>query len=278
MNQANTPIVPLPTGSWLTWERKRRLLHLSDVATAVGRYHQTISTIERLDRVIPPGWFDILRSLGMQIYEPTWPKEMATYSGAAWAHEINTRVGLRHSAFWWSRQLGVSEEAVLEVLRSDKAVPQSWLLKLAELGVEVPSEVKETLRCSESLLGATPSNPARPAPAEIAAEARTNGAAVPPRREPAPPNTQTRAAATSAGAVPKQPPIPATPLSETSPSRPRERTSIYFRWSEDDGLHFSVSASLLDQLPGTFKELLLVLSDCGVIPRMPSRNSQAGET
>ena len=41
----------------------------------------------------------------------------------------------------------------------------------------------------------------------------------------------------------------------------RERSSIYFHWTEDGGLHFSISASVLEKIP----DLLIRLHENGLL-------------
>src|SRR5689334_6559050 len=117
---------PFPTGRLLVRERLRLLLMPVDVARAVGCHHQSITRLERLNRVIPPGWLDALRGMGMQIHDPAWPQDMRPLLGLELAAQIKTRQGLRHSAWRWSRMLAVNEEAIREVLRSKDPVPGHW--------------------------------------------------------------------------------------------------------------------------------------------------------
>lgn len=54
----------------------------------------------------------------------------------------------------------------------------------------------------------------------------------------------------------------------TTSSR-KERSSFYFHWTEEGGLHFSVSTFLLNQLPAAFHALLLQLQACGLLGPSP---------
>ena len=225
---------PLPTGRLLRRERLRLLLMPVDVARAVGCHAQAITTLERLNRVILPGWLETLRGLGMQIQDPIWPHDMRPFIGLDWAEQIKTLTGLGHSAFRWSRKLGVAEEAVRNVLRSRDPVPHNWLLKLAELGVEVPAPVGQTLK-------------------SIASPTKVQASRIPLEQE-VPKRSATALPLSSAQSLRAAPAAPA----QSEPRR--ERPSFYFHWTEDGGLHFSISTPLLDQLPAVFKELFVLLS------------------
>ena len=71
----------LPTGRWLAKQRVGLLQTIGQVAKALKRHPSTIRAVERNNRVIPPGWSEGLRKLGMQLPAPAWPAEMPFYFG-----------------------------------------------------------------------------------------------------------------------------------------------------------------------------------------------------
>jgi hypothetical protein len=135
----------LLTGSWLSQERQRLGKARSEVVKAVGVHSATLRSIEDRNRVLPPGWYPALRELGMQFQEPVWPAQMVPYTGADLTRDLRTCSGLQPSRFWLSKQLCVAESAVGEVVRGNLPVPHSWLLKLAELGANVPAPARKAL-------------------------------------------------------------------------------------------------------------------------------------
>ena len=135
----------LLTGSWLSQERQRLGKTRSEVVKAVGVHSATLRSIEDRNRVLPPGWYPALRELGMQFQEPVWPAQMVPYTGADLNRDLRTCSGLQPSRFWLSKQLCVAESAVGEVVRGNLPVPHSWLLKLAELGANVPAPARKAL-------------------------------------------------------------------------------------------------------------------------------------
>ena len=136
----------LPTGSWLSQERLRLGKTQAEVARAVQVHGSTLRSLEMHNRVLPPGWYPQLRALGIRISEPVWPAQMSSYTGADLYRDLGTCSRLRSERGWLSSQLSVSESAVTEVLRRNLPVPPSWLMKLAELGANVPAQVRMTLR------------------------------------------------------------------------------------------------------------------------------------
>lgn len=144
MHSTEHPVATLPRGSWLAQERRRLGKTRAEVAKAVGGHSATLRSIEHSNRVVPPGWYPELRTLGMQIPEPVWPL-MQPYCGTDLQRDIRTRAGFPHSRFCLSKRLAVPESAVTEVVRGNLPVPHSWLLKLAELGAGVPAPVRRTL-------------------------------------------------------------------------------------------------------------------------------------
>ena len=135
----------LPTGSWLSQERLRLGKTQAEVARAVQVHGSTLRSLEMHNRVLPPGWYPQLRALGIRISEPVWPAQMSSYTGADLYRDLGTCSRLRSERGWLSSQLSVSESAVTEVLRRNLPVPPSWLMKLAELGANVPEPVWATL-------------------------------------------------------------------------------------------------------------------------------------
>ena len=135
----------LPTGDWLSQERQRLGKTRAEVVKAVRVHSATLRSVEHQNRVLPPGWYPALRELGMQLQEPGWPAQMAPYTGADLNRDLRTCAGLQPSLFWLSKQLCISESEVGEVVRGNLPVPHSWLLKLAELGANVPAPVRTAL-------------------------------------------------------------------------------------------------------------------------------------
>ena len=246
MHSVNSHAAPLPTGSWLAQERQRLGRTMADVARAVRGHSATVRSVEQNNRVIPPGWYADLRALGVQIHEPVWPAQMPPYLGSDLNRDIRTQPGLEPSRFWLSKQLCVPESAVAEVIRGGLPVPHSWLLKLAELNASVPAQVRMMLR---------PYVSGTVAPLLDPAGAWTPSS--PPRRLDETATAAQPAAVHSASPSPRSL-DPAAP--GESPVR-RERSSIYFHWTEDGGLHFSISASLLEKIP----DLLIRLHESGLL-------------
>ena len=145
MQTAIQYVAALPTGNWLSQERQRLGKTRAEVAKAVRRHSATLRSIEQHNRVLPPGWYPVLRALGMQFQETAWPSHLLLYTGADLHRDLRTCSGLQNSRYWLSEQLCVSESEVSEVVRSNLPVPQSWLLKLAELGACVPAFVRMAL-------------------------------------------------------------------------------------------------------------------------------------
>ena len=161
----------LPTGSWLAQERQRIGKTPADVAKAVQRHVRTVRALEQNNRVIPPGWCQDLRKLGMNVPAPAWPAPLRPYYGADLHSDLQTRVGFRHSRYWLSKQLCVTEAAVTDVIQRNRIVPSSWLLKLAELGANVPAMVRLALYHGKSA-DATASTPIQTSPAASAQRER----------------------------------------------------------------------------------------------------------
>ena len=246
--------IVLPTGSWLAQERQRLGKTPADVAQAVQRHLSTIRALEQNDRVIPPGWCQDLRKLGMLIPEPVWPVQLQTYCGADLHSDLQTRVGFRNSRYWLSKQLCVTEEAVTEVIQHNLTVPPSWLLKLAELGANVPAMVRMALYQNASLDSGS---------ASAVPLASTSAHAAGPRVISAVPGKSVDAPALT--------PTPA-PTSPSASAR-RERESVYMNWTEERGLHFSISAALLEQIPAVLRELLILLAQVGQQSAKPGQSA-----
>ena len=295
MQNTERHIAALPTGHWLTQERQRLRKTLSDVAKAVHGHSSTVRSVEQNNRVIPPGWYDALRLLGMHIHEPAWPLGERPYCGVDLDRDLRTRVGFQHSRYWLSKQLCIPEREVLEVVRDNLCVPHSWLLKLAELGANVPTSVRTALyeatygvqspastapRVSDSLHVSAPSPddsfwvPAAPDPSSVPGEAEPQF----PLGSDSP-SQQYGDSASEPSADPAQAPSPALPKAAVedpiAPAARRERSSIYLHWTQDGGLHFSVSAAVLDKIPGALLDLLVLLSSSGVLGPKPGLSGPA---
>ena len=279
----------LPTGSWLAQERQRLGMTLADVAMAVQGHHSTIRAMEQNNRVLPPGWYPSLQKLGMSIPEPQWDAQMQPYRGADLHEDLQNRVGFRHSRYWLSKQLDVSESAVTDVIRSNLQVPPSWMLKLAELGANVPDLVQLTLATRVS----PRKGPETAAPGtlnvanvnspnsinarwnqvvrDLKTAQRESNASTPVDPESPPKNSggSTRA---EPSPPPKDAPLnkPQAPVKVPVPaSTRRERGSVYLHWTEDGGLHFSMSALVLEQLPSVLGGILINLVQSGLLGSSP---------
>lgn len=255
----------LPTGSWLAQQRKLFGKTPADVAQAVHAHIATVRALEQNNRVIPPGWYQDLRTLGIHAREPVWPVQLQPYCGADLNDDLRNQVGFQHSRYWLSKQLCVPEHAVNEVIRDNLLVPHSWLLKLAELGANVPGLVRVTLylnarrgQIAESKfdrhgqLGhdSQPQESIDPEPV----------ARVPFSEEPILADAKEAAQA-----------------SITAPAR-REQSSVSVNWTEDGGLHFSVSAPLLDKIPGGLVELLNLMTHSGLLGPRQGPGTRASRT
>ena len=137
----------LPTGRWLANERERLNLPIVDVAKAVRKPATSVRAIERKNLVIPPGWREELLPLGVFVISPRFA---SSYSGHDLRKDLEETVGVRHSRYWLSKQLCVREDTISEIIHRNLAVPNDWLLKLAEIGAQVPPVVFEALAESKA--------------------------------------------------------------------------------------------------------------------------------
>lgn len=293
MQKPESHAAALPTGHWLTDERRRLGKTLSDVAQAVHGHISTVRAVEQNNRVVPPGWYAGLRKLGMNIYEPAWAFEERPYCGADLDRDLRTRVGFRHSRYWLSKQLCVPESAVANVVIRNHLVPHSWMLKLAELGANVPPSVLLALHGStQGTEGQEPASPSlvdylsKDSPVSIyqhfeksirdfrpfQGDSKTQaplGTDSPPEEYGGPKSTN--------GAGPAQDPSPVVPKGAieepVAASAPCERSSIYLHWTGDGGLHFSMSAGVLDKIPGMLLDLLVVLSKIELPSAKPGQSA-----
>lgn len=213
----------LSTGSWLVKERQRLGWTRAEVSRAVQSHSGLLRSIEDHNLVFPPGWYPALCSIGMQVQEPVWPTLMPSYYGAELNQDLRTV--LQHSRFWLSKQLCVPENDVNAVIHGNHPVPGSWLLKLAELGANVPAPVRMALHSTIRKVNVHSQASAQNKPADS-----FRGEHVEKQTESArscPPHSKERI--------------------ETPTAEPklRERFSIFFHWSEESGVHLSVDAPSL---------------------------------
>ena len=254
----------LPTGKWLEQERERQSKTLGHVAKALRRHPFTVRAVERNDRVIPPGWGDALRALGMPLPAPAWPRDMAPYRGQDLERDMKTCAGMQHSRFWLSKQLGVPDDLLHAVISGNLVVPHNWLLKLAELGASVPDPVR---------LARTPSakEPVEPAPSlgpdyaalllKLSQAARNpHGADESEARKREESDEPPDAGEPTADESGEDHSVDAPPTSERC-----KQSSIYFHWTEEEGLQFSVSAPLLEQIPVVIKAVAQTLYESGLL-------------
>ena len=286
----------MPNGSWLAQERQRLGKTLADVAKAVHGHYATVRAVEQNNRVLPPGWHSSLRKLGMNIYLPLWPAQMQPYGGADLNADLQARTGFRHSRYWLSKQLCVSESIVTDIIRSNYLVPHSWLLKLAELGANVPAQVRRTLYLNSSD-GYVLQSPAPPASKLAGAEglratdsvfekwaqslmaapqASETFAPLRPASRPMESDEAKRAERSSLSEETNKPQAPVE-VPERS-STQREQASVSMNWTEDSGLHFSISAPLLEKMPDVLKELLSRLTQSGLHVLTPGPSTPTART
>ena len=268
----------LPTGKWLSAERQRLSMTVNKLAAELHRSPLTVRALEQNDRVIPPGWGEHLRGLGMPPPMPDWPLDMTPYTGAHLGRDMNTRRGMKHSRYWLGKQLAVSEKMISAVLRSDLPVPHNWLLKLAELGADVPEPVKRALhRTAERFESSTASDVVdfEKVLAQMSKSVRNSLAGAEAQSQ-----TAALSSTASAGELPAKKssaePIVAAGkgisirAGLTPPSQ-----SIHFHWTEKDGMHLSISSPLLEQIPVFVKAALLALHESGLLVPAHTQNSAA---
>jgi hypothetical protein len=237
----------LPTGHVLTRERIRLSLSTRTVAQMLRQPACTVAAVERKNAVLPPGWVPTLRKLGMAIPEAVWPPTLAPYFGAQLKAELTAKRDLRFSPFSLRKILAVSEEELDAILSGHRLVPPSWLLKLAELGLNVPQEVQRALSGVSEVCAEKRAAPAPSAPPTEEVERKIPGIS--------------RPSEGLARLLLDRPSL----LRPSEPERPaRERPEMSFRWSEGGGISFSASGSLLDQLPGAVQQLLLLVRTSGL--------------
>ncbi len=220
------------------------------------------------------------------------------YCGADLNDDLRNQVGFQHSRYWLSKQLCVPEHAVNEVIRDNLLVPHSWLLKLAELGANVPGLVRVTLYLNNSR-----GQLAEPEPARHSAFNNKNGFGSVPSfsEEPAQDAKQAPQKAETHGQLGHD----SRPLESVGPehvarapfsgvssladskvtaqapitaSARREQSSIHMNWTEDDGLHFSVSAALLEKIPDGLVDLLNLMTHSGLLGPLPGPGTRASRT
>ena len=285
----------IPTGSWLAHERQRLGKTLGDVAQAVHGHVATVRALEQNNRVIPPGWYPNLRKLGMHVAEPAWPVQMTPYCGKDLNADLQNRTGFRHSRYWLSKQLCVSELAVTGVIGDNLVVPPSWLLKLAELGANVPASVRMALYLSDSgsifpesaaPRGSMGANAGGPSPmgaigARLAGELKT-GMEQSEAHAQISENTQPAKSVgpqhTGQPSFLEEPTVNKPGVGGDAPvtaSAQRAQSSVSLNWTQDGGLHFSISAALLEQIPSGLKELLIVLAQVGQQSARPGQSAPA---
>lgn len=144
--------LPWPTGRWLTQERERRGLSTSELARSLGQHPNTVHAFERNDLVLPPGWAEPLRALGLPVPEPLFARP---YGSAELRAELAAKPHLGLTPYWLSRKLSLPENTIQAVLTGEAPVPPTWLPKLAELGLEgLPALVSKKPSC----LKVTPEN------------------------------------------------------------------------------------------------------------------------
>lgn len=131
MTSSQTP--PWASGRWLARERERLGLSAASLAHSLGQHPNTVHAIERHDRLLPPGWMEPLRTLGIEVPQPTCTR---LYWGSQLHAELAAKPHLRLTPYELSRKLSVPEEEIRAVLVGDHLVPGIWLPKLAELGLD----------------------------------------------------------------------------------------------------------------------------------------------
>jgi transcriptional regulator with XRE-family HTH domain len=268
----------LPTGKWLSAERQRLSMTIKQLAAELHRSPLTLRALEQNDRVIPPGWGEHLRGLGMPPPMPDWPLDMTPYTGAHLERDMNTRRGMKHSRYWLSKQLAVSEKMIAAVLRSDLAVPHNWLLKLAELGADVPEPVMHALHPTVQ----KPESSASSGVVDFEKVLAHMSKSV--RNSVASGDLQSRAAApysaAAAGELPAkkssaEPIVAASKGISIRAGLAPPSQSIHFHWTEKEGMHLSISSPMLEQIPVFVKATLLALHQSGLLVPAQSQSSAA---
>ena len=265
MRSTENFVKALPTGRWLVQQRELFSMTVSELAKALHRHPSTVRAIERNNRVIPPGWGDGLRLIGMQLPAPAWPGNMPAYFGAELEHDMNTRAGLRHSRFWLSKQLCVPEKVVVAVIHGNLVVPHDWLLKLAELGANVPAAVRRALDQTDR---DSPSPACESAPldfSELISKLPADGWRGGPRATGPEAQEPTGSLFCEPSSDDSKKRLPA-----DEPPPQRKPQSLYIHWTEEGGLHVTVSTALLDQIPVALQELLLTLYPSSLPTPSPS--------
>lgn len=298
MQDMKRQVSAIPTGSWLAQERQRLGKTLSDVAQAVRGHVATVRALEQNNRVLPPGWYPKLRKLGMHVAEPAWPIQMKPYCGKDLDADLQNQTGFRHSRYWLSKQLCVPELAVTGVIGDDLVVPPSWLLKLAELGANVPASVRMALYLSDGGSNIPSSAAPRGSMGENASDPRLMSrvdARLAQDLKTAMEQLEAHAQfgedpQSAKSVVPRRaerPPFLEEPtVNESGPGvdaavtalAPRAQSSVSLNWTQEGGLHFSMSAALLEQIPAMLKELLILLSQTGPHGAKPGPSAQAPRT
>ncbi len=133
------------TGHWLRTLRVAQGLTGAQLARQLAVHPATLRATEEGNRVVPPGWSDALQQLGHEVPQIAWPASMRPYRGIDLAADLECVAPMKHSPYWLSQKLAVPEGEVKALLGQERAVPASWLLKLAELGATVPALVRITL-------------------------------------------------------------------------------------------------------------------------------------
>jgi hypothetical protein len=216
MLNTHAQVSEFPTGRRLRSQRRLRGLTVAQLARQLALHPATLRALEDRGRVIPPGWYAALERESFHVPRVPWPLDLRAYTGTELAHDLRRTPGLRHSLAWLCRQLDVPEATLRATLRQDLGVPPDWLLKLAELGASVPSEVHVALQQAQ-----------RPAVQTLGLDER--------RQDPV--GAATRAEETAKPMTPE----------ESPPSRPAELDAQHFSlsWSEEGGLSLAVSPALL---------------------------------
>ena len=258
----------LPTGKWLAKQREEHSHTIDQIANAVHWHPLSVRFLETRNRVIPPGWKKALGELGIKLSMPAWPRTMPAYSGADLKRDMDIRAGMRHSNFWLSNQLGVPEEEISTLVQCNLPVPQAWLLKLAELGADVPELVRVTLF-----------RPYVDAPHTAAAPVELDASKPQPASHAEKQNTPLFWVADEPDSEIGAERVKSTSTHEGSDKRPTERAgsdepqkkSLFVSWTDEAGLHISLSTALLGQIPTALIELLLALS-----PSSQPKSTHAG--
>lgn len=215
------------TGHWLRALRQSQGLTGTQLARQLAVHPATLRATEEANRVVPPGWCEALQRIGHEVPQVAWPSTIRPYRGIDLATDLECVAPMKHSPYGLSQKLAVPEGEVKALLGQERAVPASWLLKLAELGATVPALVRIKLYQVQEA-AAREGEPGEPLLREFYGE--------PPVEAPAEGNAVTQASTPAAAGT----------SSASAPAQTEQ--SFRLSWSESNGLLLTASPALLQDM------------------------------